>query len=671
MPGGQLPGRADRDEARRHAHLRLHGLEPQVELGINCCYWATWGAMFAPIFPLLAWDVTWNEGVTRPIGLVAPEGTVVNCLRPAPISIATVGTVQIVNNLSTIVLSKMFGASDALPRSGDGRVARQPRARRDARARRARGSSSSRRSRTRSAAPAAHARCGTASTSAGRSRTSSRDGRTSRARSSDTPLRYLYRRAVPDSGGPGKHRGGVCHEYAFTPSGGRGPMGLVLFGKGTRAPMSLGLFGGYPGCNVGYSTFRSANVDELPGRLDEIARRARGRTSSGATSSSSRATSSTSASWAAAATATRSTATRRSSSATSPAASSRWRPRARSTASCWTATRRRQPTTSRRLEIRAASGSAVRRSARADGDQRDGPADLRVPAAARATARHSARGAATDGRPRRSGLEGARASCAGSRVERAGPHRARPRRVLPDRGLLSRLRRRFSTPTSSSATTPRCTTASSTGPDERPRGRRRPSFNLATHFLDRNLDEGRGERVALYCGEAEVTYAELCAPDEPGRPRAARPRGRARRPRAARAVGLPTSSSRCWYGALKIGAVVAEVYTFLPAKDYRYYAELHTGAGRRRRRDHAARPMREAIASLRRPADACSSSAQAELRPERDRASTAATRPASDHLEPAPTSRDDDRRLEVHHRQHRRRRRRPCTVRTIRWSRFE
>jgi N-methylhydantoinase B len=46
-------------------------------------------------------------------------------------------------------------------------------------------------------------------------------------------------------------------------------MGLVLFGKGTRAPMSLGLFGGYPGCNVGYSTFRSANVDDLPGSLDE------------------------------------------------------------------------------------------------------------------------------------------------------------------------------------------------------------------------------------------------------------------------------------------------------------------------------------------------------------------------------------------------------------------
>jgi N-methylhydantoinase B len=45
---------------------------------------------------------------------------------------------------------------------------------------------------------------------------------------------------------------------------------VVLFGKGTRAPMSLGLFGGYPGCNVGYETFRGANLDELPDRLQEL-----------------------------------------------------------------------------------------------------------------------------------------------------------------------------------------------------------------------------------------------------------------------------------------------------------------------------------------------------------------------------------------------------------------
>ena len=34
--------------------------------------------------------------------------------------------------------------------------------------------------------------------------------------------------------------------------------------------MSLGIFGGYPGCNVGYTTFRDANVDELPDRLEAL-----------------------------------------------------------------------------------------------------------------------------------------------------------------------------------------------------------------------------------------------------------------------------------------------------------------------------------------------------------------------------------------------------------------
>src|SRR5262249_50080624 len=82
-------------QAGKEGETRTYGFtgsSGQVGLGVNCCYWATWGAMFAPIFPLLAWDVTWNEGVTRPVRLFAPEGSLVNCVRPAPISIATVGT---------------------------------------------------------------------------------------------------------------------------------------------------------------------------------------------------------------------------------------------------------------------------------------------------------------------------------------------------------------------------------------------------------------------------------------------------------------------------------------------------------------------------------------------------------------------------------------------------
>ena len=245
------------------------GSSPQTELGVNCSYWATWGGLFAPIFPLLAWDVTWNEGVTRPIRLIAPEGTVVNCIRPAPISIATVGAIQIVNNLSTLVLSKMFGASEKYKHRATA-VWHGSHAHVETHGLTAEGEFF--------VAPLTDTFCGAAGARA------FKDGvdmggeipnvvsRWANVESQElnTPIRYLYRRAVPDSGGPGKFRGGVCHEYAFTPNGTTGPMGLVLFGKGTRAPMSLGIFGGYPGCNVGYSTFRKANVDELPASLDEL-----------------------------------------------------------------------------------------------------------------------------------------------------------------------------------------------------------------------------------------------------------------------------------------------------------------------------------------------------------------------------------------------------------------
>ena len=225
--------------------------------------------MFAPIFPLLAWDVTWNEGVTRPIRLIAPEGTVVNCTRPAPISVATVGTVQIVNNLSTLLLSKMFGASERYSDratavwhgshahvethgvNADGEFFIAPL--------------------TDTFAGAAGARAFKDGVDLG-GEIPNVVSRWANAESQElnTPLRYLYRRPVPDSGGPGKYRGGVCHEYAFTPHGMDGrALGIVLFGKGTRAPMSLGIFGGYPGSNVDYLTFRAGNVDELPCSLEE------------------------------------------------------------------------------------------------------------------------------------------------------------------------------------------------------------------------------------------------------------------------------------------------------------------------------------------------------------------------------------------------------------------
>ena len=38
-----------------------------------------------------------------------------------------------------------------------------------------------------------------------------------------------------------------------------------------------------------------------------------------------------------------------------------------------------------------------------------------------------------------------------------------------------------------------------------------PTFNVATHFVDRHVAEGRGSRVAIECGDARITYAEVSA----------------------------------------------------------------------------------------------------------------------------------------------------------------
>lgn len=241
------------------------GSTPQLPIGINCTYWAAWGALFAPIFPQLAWDLTWNEGITRPVRMIVPEGSVVNCIKPAPTSISTVGIVQVINNLSTVLTSKMLAASD------------EYRARTTAVWH---GSHASVRTFGHRAdgryfiSPLTDTFCGAGGATATRDgidmggelpNVVSRWGNVERHESM-APLMYLFRRRVVDSGGPGKYRGGLSHEFGFTANGKElrdGELNVTLFGKGVRSPMSLGISGGYPGCPIGYGTFRGLSDGEM------------------------------------------------------------------------------------------------------------------------------------------------------------------------------------------------------------------------------------------------------------------------------------------------------------------------------------------------------------------------------------------------------------------------
>jgi N-methylhydantoinase B len=223
------------------------GSSPQSKYSVNCSKWASLGGLFAPLFPLLCYDIVWNEGVIKPITMIAPESSIVNCSRPAPVSVATVGAIQSVNNAACSTIGKMLAASDkyadeatavwhanhfAIFMFGNNQ-----------RGRLAIGIL------TETFAGAGGARTFADGVDIG----GEIPNPISRMANVETieaqfPIRYLFRRRLADSGGPGQYRGGAGGEMAIVahdaPDGG---IHYVVSGKGTKFPQSEGLGGGYPG----------------------------------------------------------------------------------------------------------------------------------------------------------------------------------------------------------------------------------------------------------------------------------------------------------------------------------------------------------------------------------------------------------------------------------------
>lgn len=108
-------------------------------------------------------------------------------------------------------------------------------------------------------------------------------------------------------------------------------------------------------------------------------------------------------------------------------------------------------------------------------------------------------------------------------------------------------------------------------------------LNLAYHFVDRHVEEGQGDRVALYTSkrapdpsgqptERATTYAELATlVNRVGN--VLTDLGARRNDRVLLALSDGLEFVATWYAAQKIGAVTAEVYTFLQPKDYRYFLD--------------------------------------------------------------------------------------------------
>jgi benzoate-CoA ligase family protein len=97
-------------------------------------------------------------------------------------------------------------------------------------------------------------------------------------------------------------------------------------------------------------------------------------------------------------------------------------------------------------------------------------------------------------------------------------------------------------------------------------------LNLASWFVDRNVEEGRGDRIALIRHAVGTTYAQLASLVNRSGNLLLEVGVRAQ-DRVLLVLGDSVEFVALWYGAQKIGAVTAEAYTFLQPKDYAYYLE--------------------------------------------------------------------------------------------------
>jgi benzoate-CoA ligase family protein len=151
-------------------------------------------------------------------------------------------------------------------------------------------------------------------------------------------------------------------------------------------------------------------------------------------------------------------------------------------------------------------------------------------------------------------------------------------------------------------------------------------LNLASWFVDRNVEEGRGDRTALIGPGGPTTYAELARLVNRGG-NLLREHGVRADERVLLVLGDSVEFVALWFGAQKIGAVTAEAYTFLQPKDYAYYLD-YTRAGVVVVDETTEGPIREVAEASRWLRDV--------LVVDQERLAA-----LPDELEPAPTTKDD------------------------------
>lgn len=237
------------------------GTDAQVRRGINLPFHGTFGFCFGAILASLAYDIPKNQGVLKPMEVVAPKGTLVNVSYPAPISMSTTSSGFGVGFLASSVLMQMLATSERWRKEIVAPSASH---------RNCRHSGVTQYGRYTPFINMAH---GALDGSGARV---DRDGVDSGGSYMSCPnvewmelqypLLYLFRRHAPDSPGAGKFRGGVAVESAHIAyDAPEEKLGGIAYGVAGLENSGHGMFGGYPGAPSVISLIERTRV------LDQIA----------------------------------------------------------------------------------------------------------------------------------------------------------------------------------------------------------------------------------------------------------------------------------------------------------------------------------------------------------------------------------------------------------------
>jgi N-methylhydantoinase B len=243
------------------------GSSPQSEGAVNATDYSTYAGTTTPVYAFLCGgDIDWNSSIRRVVHVDAPAGTVMNAQYPAAVSICSIGFTWLAAVAAMRVIAAMLAESEEFrdrvcPSWGVSCCGNNVFAQ-DAAGKLTGGLLSDHRGAGSAAKPFSDGLDHSGVIFSPLSFMSNVESQEWKF-----PFLYLFRKRLTDSGGPGRHRGGLTVLAGMTPYGADSVTWKSQNTAGSDQSNASGLEGGYPGAGSQVTVVRDTPVwEQLPHR---------------------------------------------------------------------------------------------------------------------------------------------------------------------------------------------------------------------------------------------------------------------------------------------------------------------------------------------------------------------------------------------------------------------